>query len=108
MSAQVRWLSSAQADLAEIVEFVAMDDAVAAAGVLAALEEAAEHLASAPRKGRIVPELARLGVRQYRELVVSRWRLVYELEARDVLVHAIIDASRDLDAVFRLRLLRRT
>ena len=74
--------------------------------VLDKLEAKAATLVVQPERGRVVPELHHLGVFQYRELIESRWRIIYRIENNKVFVKAVIDSRRDLAAVLLHRLVR--
>ncbi len=63
-------------------------------------------LAALPGRGHHPPELARLGVLEYRELHWKPFRVIYEVGDDAVTIHAILDARRDLQALLRERLLR--
>lgn len=59
-----------------------------------------------PDRGRMVPELASLDIKAYRELIISPHRLMYRVEPRRVLVVAVFDGRRDLGDVLLARLVR--
>ena len=103
---QVIWAHAAAHDLAEIVEYIAADSAVNARNVLRKLEERAARLEVSPERGRVVPELAGLGIRTFRELVARPYRLMYRVEDNNVFVLAIFDGRRDIEEVLLERLVR--
>ena len=70
------------------------------------LESKARSLTILADRGRVVPELARLHVREYRELVVPPYRLVYRVRGPEVVVLAVYDARRSLEDVLLDRLIR--
>jgi plasmid stabilization system protein ParE len=53
-------------------------------------------LATMPERGRMVPELDRVGERRYRELIELPWRVIYRVKDESVRVVAVIDSRRDL------------
>jgi len=57
-------------------------------------------------RGRLVPELLHTGISQYRELISAPWRIVYRVERQQVLIMAVLDSRRDLQAVLLNRLAR--
>ena len=59
-----------------------------------------------PERGRVVPELAAVGIRTYRELVVEPWRLVYRITEKTVYVLAVLDGRRNIEDVLLDRLVR--
>jgi plasmid stabilization system protein ParE len=103
---RVQWAEVAVRDLEELVTFIAVDSAHAAERVLAHIEKRAATLESSPVRGRVVPELARFGMRTWRELIVRPYRLVYRIEGDTVTVLAVFDGRRDLEDVLLDRLLR--
>jgi plasmid stabilization system protein ParE len=96
----------AQHDLQAIVEFIATDDPVAAARVLDQIESRTASLQRMPERGRVVPELAAVGIHTYRELVVGPWRLVYRITGKTVYVLAVLDGRRNIEDVLLDRLVR--
>jgi len=76
---KVRWAKSARRDLELIVAYLADHTPQAARSTLDRLEARAKSLAVLAERGRIVPELGRLHVQQYRELVIPPYRLIYRI-----------------------------
>lgn len=101
---QVLWTDTARQDLTGIVDYIAQDSIVNALAVLEQLEAKAAQLASFSGRGRVVPELLDTGISQYREIICSPWRIIYRVEARRVLVMAVLDSRRDLQVVLLNRL----
>ncbi|MGC9947451.1 MAG: type II toxin-antitoxin system RelE/ParE family toxin [Bryobacteraceae bacterium] len=102
----VRWTTPAYADLFEILEFVASDRPDAARRLGRELLKQSKTLGGSALRGRIVPELLQQGITVYREILVSRYRLIYHLHPEAVQVAAVMDASRDVGEVLLRRLLR--
>jgi len=103
---RVQWAEVAARDLAEMLAFIAVDSASDAERVLLRIEARAAALESSPRRGRVVPELARFGMRAWRELVVRPYRVVYRIEGDTVTVLAVFDGRRDLEDLLLERLIR--
>ncbi len=103
---RVQWAEVAVRDLEELVSFIAVDSALDSERVLRRLEKRAAALESSPARGRVVPELARFGMRTWRELVVRPYRLVYRIEGDTVTMLAVFDGRRDLEDILLDRLLR--
>lgn len=103
---RVLWARSARRDLESIVAYLADRSPQAALATLDRLESKAKSLARQVDRGRVVPELARLHVREYRELVVPPYRLIYRARGMNVLVLAVFDARRSLEDVLLDRLIR--
>lgn len=102
---RVEWARVAVRDLDAILDYIVTESPTAAERTLDRLRAAASSLTSMPHRGRIVPELARLQVEAYRELVVAPYRLVYRVAERRVFVVAVLDGRRDLEHVLLSRLL---
>lgn len=99
----VRWTQVAQGDLQRILDFIAATSPLNAVKVLDRLEAlASEHF---PQRGRVVPELARTGMRDWREVVSPPWRLVFRIDGMTVVVVALVDGRRHLDDVLFERML---
>jgi toxin ParE1/3/4 len=105
-SYQVLWTHTAQQDLTEIIEYIAPDSVGTALDILHKLEIKAALLITLPNRGRVVPELLHTGISQYRELIIAPWRIIYRVESRQVLIMAVLDSRRDLQAVLLNRLAR--
>jgi toxin ParE1/3/4 len=96
MAARVRevvWAQSARDALDEVIEYIARDSRPTAA--LQVLEEAlraAASLATLSERGRIVRELNDPAIR---ELLVFKYRLLYEVEDHRVLIVAFLHGARD-------------
>jgi len=102
---RIVWARSARRDLEAIVSYLADRSPRAGLATLDRLESKARSLASMAGRGRVVPELARLHVRGYRELVVPPYRLIYRAPGADVIVFAVFDARRSLEDVLLDRLI---
>jgi len=103
----VLWTLAARQDLESIVDFVAHDNPNAARSILQNLRKRAATLKTFPERGRIVPELADLGLRLYRELLVTPWRIVYRISNTTVYVMMVIDGRRNAEDILLERLVRR-
>ncbi|MBW2400317.1 MAG: type II toxin-antitoxin system RelE/ParE family toxin, partial [Deltaproteobacteria bacterium] len=100
------WAEVAVRDLEEIVAVIALDSPINAERVLERIASRASTLESTPERGRVVPELAHLGMRTQRELVVKPYRLIYRMEGDTVTVLALFDGRRDLEDLLLERLVR--
>jgi len=102
----VRWTVQAYADLFEIMEFVAADRPAAARRLGQDLLKQSKTLGRSALRGRMVPELLQQGITTYREILVSRYRMIYHLHPEAVQIAAVMDASREVGDVLLRRLLR--
>jgi plasmid stabilization system protein ParE len=90
---KVRWTEEAIARLSAIAAHVARDRPVAAHRLVARLLARGESLGRFPRRGRAVPEL---DDPEWRELVVSGYRLVYRVQADCVQIITVFEGHRRL------------
>ena len=103
---RVVWAPSALDDLDAILDYVAaLDGSEAAAKLYDSLARRIESLATHPRRCRVVPELARFGIKAYRELIVSPYRVFVRIRKRQVGIVAIIDGRRDLEELLISRVM---
>lgn len=103
---RVVWTSTAENDLQGIVDFIADDSVDIALAVFYRIRERAATLKTFPDKGRVVPELHQHGIVQYRELILSPWRIIYRVDGSVVYVTAVFDSRRNLEDLLLVRLSR--
>jgi len=103
---QVRWLEPASLDLIEIVEFIKNERPEAARRLGREFLRRASYLCGHPLAGKIVPELQQQGILDYRQVLVSFYKVIYAVRTQRIDVVAVIDGRRDLEAVLFQRLLR--
>lgn len=102
---RVDWAEVARGDLFAIVDYLVERNPDAAASTLDKLERRAAALKRTPERGRVIPELARLQLRHYRELIVPPYRLIYRVTGRRVLVLGVLDSRRNLEDLLLERLI---
>jgi addiction module RelE/StbE family toxin len=97
---KVVWSKPAADDLEEVVEFIARDSPSYAANLAQLAMDAAESLTRFPNRGHRIrdPHLAR-----FRELIIGSYRLVYHVQAKRVLIVAILHGHRALRAALKGR-----
>jgi toxin ParE1/3/4 len=101
---QVAWSNIAENDLKNIIETIADDSPPNALKIFKSIKQKASSLSTFPERGRIVPELRDQGILQYRELVVSPWRILYRISEMNVFVLAVLDSRRSIEDVLLERL----
>lgn len=99
------WAKSARRDPESIVSYLADRSPQTALSTLDRLEARAKSLETLAERGRIAPELGRLHIQQYRELVVPPYRIIYRVRGSKVLVLAVLDARRSLEDLLLDRLI---
>ena len=94
-------------DLFDINDYylVEVDDKTAAK-IIDRLESAVNSLANLCERGSIPKELLNLGIRQYRQVVVKPYRIIYEPLPDKVVVHAVLDGRRDIQTLLTQRLVQ--
>ena len=96
----------AEDDLNEITDYYFTLNPVYVEKVIAEFEENVMSLQKHPRSGRIVPELEKQGITQYRELIQGYYRIIYEISENIVIVHTIIDGRRNFEDIIISKLSR--
>ena len=96
----------AEDDLNEIAEYYFSLSQNYVEKVISEFEENVMSLQRHPKSGRVVPELEKQGILQYRELIQGYYRIVYELSDDKVIVHTIIDGRRNFEDIIISKLSR--
>jgi toxin ParE1/3/4 len=103
---EVQWSESALGDLDEILEYVAAQDGYGAAErVYSKLIRRIDSLELHPLRCRIVPELKEAGHLNFRDLIIWPYRVFFRSEASKVILVAVLDGRRDLEAILIRRAL---
>ena len=66
---------------------------------------AIETLETFPLRGSVPRELDALGIREFRQILVEPYRLIYRVVGKTVFVMVIADGRRDMQALLERRLL---
>ncbi len=103
---KVYWAREATIDLEEIVDYIAKDRISAAKSIYRKIKSKCRQLNESPERCRRVPELLEIGIENYRELIVSPYRVIFKLTEFTVYIFAVIDGRRDVESVLFDRLLR--
>lgn len=80
------------------------DSARRADDLLARLETAIRGLETFAKRGNVPPELSRSGGREYREVHVAPYRVIYRLAGTTARVVAVVDARRNVAEFLAQRL----
>lgn len=106
---RVRVAAAAERDLDEVYDYIAREASPARANkVFERLREQVHGLAVAPERGSWPRELLALGIRDFRQLLVRPWRVIYRVEGDQVVVLLIADGRRSLKTLLERRLLGRS
>ena len=87
----------AEADIAEIWEYIAQDHPGTAASFVLALEEQITSLERFPERCPRIPENEILGT-AYRHLIFGAYRTIYRISGERVIILRVIHGARLLDA----------
>ncbi|MBN2363923.1 type II toxin-antitoxin system RelE/ParE family toxin [candidate division WOR-3 bacterium] len=101
----VYWSEIAYKDLDGIIDYISNDSIDIAIKILHRIKEKAESLKNFPERGRVVPELKFHHIENYREIIVSPWRIIYRIENDSVYIIAVFDGRRNFEDILMERLL---
>jgi len=106
MNYPVLLTQGAERDLESIYDYIAEHDSPQSADyVLDGLLEVVATLSTFPERGAYPPELAALGIREYRQAHFKPYRLIYRVIAEQVFIYLIADGRRDMRALLERRML---
>jgi addiction module RelE/StbE family toxin len=88
--------AAARSDLKNIFAYIAVDNPQTAEKILDKIEAKANSLVIFPQKGRIVPELLAQNIKNYRELQESPWRIIYLIDAANIVIVSVLDGRRNI------------
>jgi len=101
---EVRWSNIAENDLIKIIEYIAEHNPATTLKIFRKLKQKASSLYRFPERGRIVPELRDQGILQYREIIISPWRILYRISEDFVYVLSVLDSRRSIEDILLRRL----
>jgi len=100
---------SAEADLIDIVEWIAGNDSSERAmHVLDQIQSRLVSLNRQPERGSVPSELKNLGIDKYRQVFFKPYRIIYHIRDQRVIVNLIADGRRDMSVLLHRRLTRVT
>lgn len=106
MSFAVLLTHDAACDLDELYDFIAVHDAPSKADyVLEQIERVFGRLSEFPERGTYPKELLALGIREYRQVSLKPYRIIYRVMDKNVYVLLIVDGRRDMQSLLQRRLL---
>lgn len=96
----------AERDLEALYDYLVRSDGPSKAHhLLDRLMETVESLARFPDRGSHPEELAALGIKEYRQVLLKPYRVIYRVVDRRVIIYLIVDRRRDTQSVLARRLL---
>jgi len=93
----VVWSNVAENDLKNIIGYIADDNPPYALKLFKNIKQKASSFYVFPERGRIVPELRDQGISQYRELVISPWRILYRISEKSAFVLSVLDSRQNIE-----------
>jgi toxin ParE1/3/4 len=104
---RIVWTRASIVDLDQIIDYVALDSGVdRALGLYEKIRDKIDSLSRLPRRGRIVPELESISVLEFREILMDRYRIIFRIDDKKVVLVGVFDGRRDLEAILVDRALR--
>jgi toxin ParE1/3/4 len=105
---EVELTQGAEDDLEAIHAYLAGHrSADAVESLLNAFLEKISTLERYPERGSVPKELEALGIRDFRQILLDPYRLIYRVVGRKVVILVIADGRRDMQALLERRLLGR-
>lgn len=95
---EVLWTGPAKQDLIEIYEYLFVRDPVAARGYLRAVRDASAMIGHFPESGARFEPWPLKG--NFRSVVVRNHRLIYRVDAENIVVFRVWDCRQDPDALW--------
>jgi toxin ParE1/3/4 len=102
----VYWTKVAQDDLIKIIEYISLDSINTAEEIFKNIKNQTIKLEKFPERGRTVPELDFHNISNYRELIITPWRIIYRIEEQKVYILSMIDSRRNFEDIILKRLIR--
>jgi len=96
----------AEEDLAEILDYFVDKNPSYISKLLKRIEIRLEELRHFPQRGRVVPELEKKSITDYRELIEGNYRIIYHIKDQTVFILSIIDGRRNFEEVIVTKLMR--
>lgn len=102
---KIEFTNWAESDIDDIVTYIAENDNVTdAVKVYLKLKKRISDLNELADRGRIVPELKRIKVMEYKEIIYNPYRIIYKVENQVVFIVAVYDGRREIDDVIFRRI----
>ncbi len=106
MKYRVLLTDDAVRDLEELDDYITAHDGPGGAEhVLGKIADAFLGLEELPDRGSYPPELATLGIHEYREVFFKPYRIIYRVQKKTIYVYLIADGRRDMQRLLERRLL---
>ena len=77
----------------------------AAMDMVAAMRKACDSLSENPERGHIPHELSKIDQFEYRQIVVKKYRIIYQLVKPNIFIFGIIHGNRNISEILKQRVL---
>jgi toxin ParE1/3/4 len=106
MSYAVLLLEAAIKDIEAIYRYIRKSgNKKAARDMIVNIREACNSLSENPERGHIPDELSQIGQFEYRQIIVRKYRIIYQIARPNIFVFGIIHGNRNIGEVLRQRML---
>jgi toxin ParE1/3/4 len=106
MSYTVLLLEAAIKDIEAIYRYIRKSGSKKAArDLIINIREACISLSENPERGHIPDELSQIGQFEYRQIIVRKYRIIYQIARLNIFVFGIIHGNRNIGEVLRQRML---
>ena len=106
MSYTVLLLEEAVQDIEAIYRYIRKSgNKKAAKDMILRIREAFDSLGENPERGHISDELSRAGQFEYRQIIVKKYRFIYQLAKPNIFIFGIIHGNRNIGEVLKQRIL---
>ena len=106
MSYTVLLLEAAIKDIEAIYRYIRKSgNKKAARDMIVNIREACNSLSENPERGHIPDELSQIGQFEYRQIIVKKYRIIYQIAGPNIFVFGIIHGNRNIGEVLRQRML---
>lgn len=106
MSYTVFLLDTAEKDIESIYRYIRKSgNKTAAIDMLLCLQKACRSLSENPERGHIPVELSQIGQFEYRQIIIKKYRIIYQVAEPNVFIFGIIHGSRNISEVLRQRVM---
>ena len=103
---EVIMTQSAINDLNEIINFIAQNNPATALTIMERINKKVKSLYHSPYRGACVPELLTRGIKDYRQITETPWRIIYKVDDKIVNILTIIDSRRNLQDILIKKLMK--
>jgi toxin ParE1/3/4 len=99
-SYSLKWSTTAEADILDIVTYIKNHSGpMTAASVYERIKARAEPLVDFPDSGRVVSQLADIGIDDIRQITEKPWIIYYRIVDNEIWILSVIDGRRNLEEI---------